>query len=516
MTPGLIPSGDTSRLQQRLNELPTEDALLVLEAYENKRKQEHYAKYWSSDPDPRCARFFDSIEEDFSKFTKDIKVYGLLGGNRSSKTERGAFLVVAWLLGKDYFRDEPSWRYVRDLPIPEHGVNIWAVGLDFSVIRDVIWNEKLRRGHQHPGLLPDSTCPYITRISDSTFQVEVDVNGRKSTLTCKSADSGREKFQSASIDLAWIDEECDEEVYNEIYQRTVDCAGKVLLTLTPLLDIASGVRRPWVYDLYKEWKHGSKEAVFIQLSALDNPFIPDAEKERLKAKWAGHPEERARLYGEFIQRSGLIYPEFDRAKHVVKPFRIPGEWRRVAAIDPAATGVTACVWAAVSPRNDIYVYRLYYEKDRIVSDHAKDILVRTSGDKVDLWVIDAFWGAARNAETHRQGYQLYRDAGIPVRLGPREADYALQVLREYIHATVEPTARHPKIYFFEGACETLLWELEGYVWDSYAKGSQKGATKEKPMKRNDHAINALQYLVALHPKSRFGGPVEHDPNNSYT
>lgn len=507
----------TDSVIQQLNELDPEDAIVALEMLEGKRKQQHFARYWSCDPDPRYAQFFNSIEDDFSKFTKDIKLYALLGGNRSSKTERGAFLAVAWLLGKEYFRDEPSWRFVRDLPIPEHGVNIWAVGLDFSVIRDVIWNEKLRRGHQHPGLLPAPPSPIITRISDSTFQVEVDVNGRRSSLTCKSADSGREKFQSASIDLVWIDEECDEDVYDEIFQRTVDCAGKILLTLTPLNDISSGVRKPWVYDLYQEWKRGRKDTVFVQLSALDNPFIPDEEKQRLKEKWSGHPEERARLYGEFIQRSGLIYPEFNRAKHLVKPFRIPAEWKRVASIDPAATGVTACVWAAISPRNDVYIYRLYYERDKIVSDHAKDILVRSGTDRIDMWVIDAFWGAARNAETHRQGFQLYRDAGIPVRLGPREADYALNVMREYIHATVEPTSRHPKLFIFDDL-EILAWEIEGYVWDSYAKGSNKGYTKEKPQKRNDHAINATQYLLALNPKSRLGvaGSYEHDPNNSYT
>src|ERR1700744_6052025 len=122
------------------------DALLVISALEAKRQEQHYAKYWSCDPGRDYQIFFDSIESDFKKFTSDIKIFSFLGGNRSSKTERGAFLAVAWLMGKEYFRDEPSWRYVKDLPIPDHGVNIWCVGLDFSVIRDVIWNETLRRG----------------------------------------------------------------------------------------------------------------------------------------------------------------------------------------------------------------------------------------------------------------------------------------------------------------------------------------------------------------------------------
>ena len=507
---------DLDAIVEKLGSYSTEDALVVLEAIEQDRKEKHFAKYWSCEPNPEFKDFFDGIEEGFQKFTSDIKIFALLGGNRSSKTERGAFLAVAWLMGKEYFRDEPSWRFVKDLPIPEHGVNVWAVGLDFSVIQDVIWREKLRVGHRHPGLLPRVPSPLITRISDSAFQVEVDVNGRRSTLTCKSADSGREKFQSASVDLVWIDEEPNEDVYDEIYQRTADCAGKILITLTPLTDIASGVRKPWVYDLYQEFKAGREDVIFISLSTLDNPFIPEEEKVKLKQKWAGHPEERARMYGEFITRSGLVYPQFDKKIHCVKPFTIPREWKRIVSIDPAATGITAALWLAVRPiSNDIYVYRCYYESNHIVSDHAKNIQVRNAGDAVDIWLIDPYWGVARNAETHKQGFMLWREAGISVRLAPRAEDFGRNTLSEYLSASLDKSARHPKLYIFDTVKE-LPTELETYVWDFISKGPNKGMSKEKPMKRDDHAINALQYACSMNPKGIKFGTRTTCPNQSYT
>ena len=511
---------ELSEILQQLTDLKPEDALFVLDQLEEDRKDKYFCKYWSTDPDPKYTTFFNSIEDDFKKFTSDVKIFGLLGGNRSSKTERGAFLAVAWLFGKEFFRDEPTWRYVKDLPIPDHGVSIWAVGLDFSVIQNVIWKEKLRYGHRHGGLLPKTPCPYITRISDSSFQVDVDVNGRKSTLICKSADSGPEKFQSASIDLLWFDEECAEEVFNEAYQRTVDCAGKILITLTPLSDIGSGAKTPWVYDLYQESKQGRKDVVFVSLSVLDNPFVPDDEKDRLKLKWAGHPEERARLYGDFITRAGLVYPQFKRDIHCIKPFNIPREWRRIVSIDPAATGITAAVWAAIRPiSNDIYIYRVYYEANQIVSDHAKNILVRNAGDPIDVFLIDPFWGAARNAENHKQGYQLYREAGLPVRLAPRAEDYGRDTLAEYLSAAADKTSRYPKIYLFD-TCKELIEEMGTYVWDTVSKGANKGASKDKPLKRKDHAINATQYLVSMRPKGRIVSGViaatSGQHNHSYT
>lgn len=500
---------------QQLSDLKPEDALLVLDLMEKDRREKFFCKYWSTDPDPQYSAFFDSIEHDFDQFTKDVKIYALLGGNRSSKTERGAFLAVAWLFGKDFFRDEPSWRFVKNLPIPEHGVNIWAVGLDFSVIQNVIWKEKLRTGHRHGGLLPQTPCQYITRISDSSFQIDVDVNGRKSTLICKSADSGPEKFQSASVDLLWFDEECSEEVFNEAYQRTIDCAGKIVITLTPLTDVGSGVKSPWVYSLYKESLGGRKDVRFLSLSVLDNPFVPEEEKIKLKQKWAGHAEERARLYGEFIRRAGLVYPQWDAKKHMIKPIRLPVDWRRIASIDPASTGVTACVWAAISPRNDVYIYRVYYERDQIVSDHVKNILVRNAGDRISIWLLDPFWGSARNAENHKTGQDLYRAAGIPVRLAPRAEDYGVNTLAEYLSATLDPAPRHGRIFIFDDL-KVFQSEIENYVWDFVSRGPSKGTSKDKPLKRNDHAINATQYLLSLNPKGFHSTTAIVAPSSSYT
>jgi hypothetical protein len=213
----------------------------------------------------------------------------------------------------------------------------------------------------------------------------------------------------------------------------------------------------------------------------------------------------------------LVYPQWDANLHLIKPIRLPVEWRRIASIDPAATGVTACVWLAISPKNDIYVYRVYYERDHIVSDHAKNILVRNAGDRISLWLLDPFWGVARNAENHKTGQDLYRASGIPVRLAPRAEDYGVNTLAEYLSATVDKTSTHPRIYFFEDL-KQLKVEIEGYVWDFIQKGPSKGQSKDKPRKHNDHAINALQYALSLNPKGfRSTTPFTSNPaNQSYT
>ena len=476
----------TNAALSKLQNYSREEALEILKVLEHKRREQHFIRYFK--PYPQQAEILRA-------FTADKKIFGILGGNRSGKTELGTFISLAWALGKEYFEGEPAYEYIKDLPIPPGPKNIWIVGLDFSTVRDIIWYEKFKQGRNHPAFLPKDPS-IVRKANDGDFQIFFE-NG--SIITCKSADSGREKFQGASVDLVWIDEEPEVEIFDECYQRTVDCGGKILLTLTPLTDIASGVRTPWVFDLYEDWKAGKKDVDFHQLSFLDNPFVPESEKQLAKEKWAGHHEEGARLYGHFVQRSGLVYPMWQPERHLVRPYVIPSGWTRIVSLDPAPTGVTACIWCAVDPDGNLHFYREYYERDRIVSDHAKAIRIRNSGDLIDFWLIDPKGGSQRNAETHKNIAQLYRENGLPVRLAEVGQDYGLETFREYINATVTEGSRHPKAFFFNDL-HNFRFEIEHYTWAVYSKGDLKGLSKERPTKRNDHLLNASQYISAMRPR----------------
>jgi hypothetical protein len=254
---------------------------------------------------------------------------------------------------------------------------------------------------------------------------------------------------------------------------------------------------------------GKADIQFCQLSTINSPYVPQDEKDKLIVKWAGDPEEGARLYGRFVRRSGLVYPQWSIARHVVTEFNIPRHWQRIVSIDPAATGVTAAIWIAVSDNGDLYGFREYYERDQIVSEHAKGIIMRSAGEPIDIWLLDPKWGSQRNAETHKTGAQLWRESGIPVRLPDVGEDYGLNVSREYINATVTPNSRHPKFYLFAGN-PNFEFEIGHYTWDTFQKGAMKGLAKEKPRKRNDHLVNAFQYACTLRPRGKNSKRREED------
>lgn len=472
-------------------------ASAILDSMEKKRRDERFISYWQPFPYQKKA---------FDKFRPGIKILVVAGGNRSGKTEVGAALTMAFAEGKEYFRGDPAWDWVKDLPIPDKPRrNIWIVGLDFKLLKDVIWREKLLSGANHPGFLPKDDS--VVNVLERDMQIEFTDN---TAITAKSADSGREKFQSASVDLIWIDEECDAEIFDECYQRTVDCGGVIIVTVTPLIDINSGVKTPWIYNLWEDMKNGRKDIAFVNLSVLDNPIVPEAEKQKLLDKWKGHPEERARLFGEFVRRAGLVYPNFDRKVHL-KRTNPPPDWYTIVSIDPAATGPTAALWGRVDPSGNIHLYREYLEADLPVSEHVANIKLKNRGDKVDLWLLDPTWGSQRTAEAHKTGQQLYRDAGLPVRLACVDRDFGRLNLWEYLQGTVlGPEGRQPKLWI-DPSLHEFVEEIEHYIVDSYHSGPLKGLSKDRPRKRADDLINAAQYMAAQKPRGRLRSDPDQAP-----
>src|SRR5258707_1903655 len=119
-----------------MTKLPLDDPLLagtILDAVEKRRKDESYIRYWQP---------FKYQKPAFEKFTEEIKIIIVAGGNRSGKTEVGAALTAAFAEGKEDFRGDPAWSWVQNLPIPDKAHrNIWLVGLDYKVLKDVSCRE---------------------------------------------------------------------------------------------------------------------------------------------------------------------------------------------------------------------------------------------------------------------------------------------------------------------------------------------------------------------------------------
>ena len=145
------------------------------------------------------------------------------------------------------------------------------------------------------------------------------VLGGSSVIGFKSCDQGREKFQGASLDFVWFDEEPPEDVYRECRMRVMDRQGEVFGTMTPLKGLT------FVYNEIFLNRRNDPEAWYEFMEWADNPYLDEKEVALMEASL----DERtlqARRFGRFASAAeGLVYPEFDEQIHVIEPFPIPKE-----------------------------------------------------------------------------------------------------------------------------------------------------------------------------------------------
>ena len=181
----------------------------------------------------------------------------VFGGNRSGKTECGAVESVWIALGIHPYRKN------RD------NVFGWVVSLTQQVQRDVAQAKVLKY------LAPRHIVDIIMREGKKSSPeygiidhiVVRNAFGGLSKIGFKSCDQGREKFQGASLDFVWFDEEPPKDVYDECKMRVFDKVGDIFGTMTPLKGLT------WVYDEIELNSLGSNEVWCEYMSGRTTPIL---------------------------------------------------------------------------------------------------------------------------------------------------------------------------------------------------------------------------------------------------
>jgi len=446
--------------------------------------------------------------------TPDLLVFVLLGGNRSGKTEAGAQLVVAVALGSDHPAVQ-LWSRVNGIPIdrvqPGPGVVCCSA---------LTGNESIRI--QRPKV--EAYRPAGSRWSNRHGHGEASVrlpNG--GVILFKSNDQRERAFQGADWDMLWLDEEHDEPVFNEGRMRLADRAGLAVFTMTPLKG------KTWVYRRFVEEPEDGSAS--YALNSRDNPHVPQDYLERLLAQYGPH-ERAARERGEFTALEGRVF-EFYRHLHVVEAFDPPEDWQRFQGWDFGTRNPTAVVWCALDPSDDVlHVYREHYKAGWTVKQHAERVHeleacetclgepVQPSVDVDDSWlypddpevvaagfcdrvdglrVCPGCLGRGRreplpewrvgDPAAKSERLTLAREHDLQTVKGRNDVRPGLNSVAERLAPDVEGRA-HLVVH---DSCPRLVGEFEGYVWKT-TRGS-KADPKDEPLKRDDHALDALRYVV---------------------
>ena len=407
---------------------------------------------------------------DFHKCKKRIR--WVFGGNRTGKTECGAVEVVWMARGIHPYRENRK------------NTEGWVVSLSRDVQREVAQRKILKYLSEEwiEDIVMNSgraDCPETGVIDCITVR---NVFGGLSRIWFKSCEMGRAKFQGASLDYVWFDEEPPEDIFDECMMRVVDKKGDIFATMTPLLG------RTFVYDrIYLNPGHDDR-VWYEFMSWKDNPFLDEEELASIRASLS-EEELNMREHGRFSSLKGLVYSEFDENVHVIDPFSVPPDWQNSLSIDPGLNNPLSCHWYAVDYDGNVYAVAEHFAAGKDVGWHAEEI--SRISDEIG-WHrgsdgrIYSLIDSAANQKTlayPKSVTELFCEHGIFV--NPRvDKDLFTGIAR------VKEYFKKNKLFVFRG-CVNLIRELKGYRWGA----------GDVPTKRDDHCLDELRYFVMSRPRT---------------
>lgn len=225
------------------------------------------------------------------------------------------------------------------------------------------------------------------------------ISGKHSQCQFKSYDQGRIRWQAATINGVWFDEEPPMEIYVEGRTRTNVPGNFTYMTFTPLLGMSEVVIR-----FLKEKPAGS---MVIPMTIEDALHYTPEQRASIIAGYPAH-ERKARAYGVPILGSGAVFP-IEQEQIETMPFSIPDHWPRLCGMDFGWDHPTACVWMAWDRDTDtVYVYDVHRVKEQTPIVHAATMKAKGAWIPV-AWPHD---GLAHDKGSGAVLAQQYRNLGV--------------------------------------------------------------------------------------------------------
>lgn len=310
------------------------------------------------------------------------------------------------------------------------------------------------------------------------------------------------------LDLLVLDEaaQVSKEIWETYLEPTlVDRKGRALFITTP-----RGYN--WIYDL---WMEGSNEVGMSagwtrsHIKTADNPYLDpeDLEDKRRRTDPATFRQE---YEASFEAKKGVVYSDFsDTYKHKgghcfsndpdnPSYIYISPHWTHYRGIDIGLSNPTACVWAAVDPNHNVYIYDEYSLSGALVKEHAQNIAAKTRFPILTTY-IDPDAGKRNNQTgfTTQENYAKYGIYSVPA---VNDIPYGIQTVAEYLRSSKEDNPTGPRIYICYETCPELRKHLVQYEWDENRSVVVEKNDPDRPRPFNNHLPDALRYVVAMRPR----------------
>ncbi|MEE0858308.1 MAG: PBSX family phage terminase large subunit [Acutalibacteraceae bacterium] len=246
---------------------------------------------------------------------------------------------------------------------------------------------------------------------------------------------------------------------------------------------------------YEEWlgkddeKAKEKKALHLHFTMNDNLTLSAETKERYQSMYSGTFYERY-ILGLWVAAEGLIYPMFDKKKHIVKTenryysqYFVSIDYGTLNPFSAGLWGKSGNIW---------YRIREYYYDGRkkghqkTDEEYYQELEKLTNGLHITSIIVDPS-AASFITLIRRKGRYNVIPANNDVLDGIRYTSDCIKNSR----------------ILFNDCCENTFAEFVSYIWDT--KHAEKTG-EDKPVKEHDHAMDDIRYFcyTVLHRNSGVG------------
>lgn len=368
-----------------------------------------------------------------------------------SDTHRFRVLVCGRKFGKTTLASEE----LGDCAFSKDGRRVIYIAPTLEDARRLLW-DRLKRRFNNP----------ITKTNDTRLELTIPTqDGGKSTIFLGSWEK-IDNYRGDEYDLEIFDEVQD---YRNFWSGWRDAMRP---TLTPRRGSALFMGTPkgftHLYDLFNV-ENTDKDFKSFHFTSYDNPHIPVEEIESARSQ-ANFEQE---YLAKFTKAEGLVYKEFSREKHLYAelPKR---DYEYVAGVD-------------FGYKNPAAVLHIFYAKEHFFVDDEWYKRERTDAQIAEYVAKEKFKEVFPDPE-NPGGIETLRQQNVNTRevvKGKGSVQRGIQMVRELL--------LQGKLHVNK-RCLNLIHEFESYAYDDDEEDRNK---EEKPLKANDHALDALRYVVMM-------------------
>ena len=245
---------------------------------------------------------------------------------------------------------------------------------------------------------------------------------------------------------------------------------------------------------------------FIPARLSDNPYL--SREGDYEAMLLSLPEQQRKqlLEGDWDIKEGAAFTEFNRDIHVVEPFNIPHNWVKFRACDYGYGSYSAVLWFAVSPSEQLIVYRELYVSKVLATDLADMINELEAEDgNMKYGVLDSsLWHKRGDTGPSLAEQMIMRGC----RFRPSDRSKGSRVSgKNEIHRRlqVDEYTEEPRIVFFNN-CTNTVSQLPSIPLD-------KKNPEDVDTRAEDHLYDALRYGIMSRPRFSI---FDYDPHGTST